>query len=161
MRIAVFLLVLGLTAAQAPEAIEVALFKKAYDAVRTGLPAGPHAVIVSDDFGRERGWRDSDGVVQSNRAFAKSIGLRADSLSRILTCKPRWHCQFVDDVVASVSFRVVSKSEDSARVEVTTRYFMKTNAGMAPGQAAALSEVRLVRRGGAWVVVTVGTRAES
>jgi hypothetical protein len=172
---ALFLLWVGALEAQQPN---ITPFAAAYDAVKADLPSGPHVVVLSDPLLRKsrtvptpnggwapappEPWNEAD-VQRGNREFARGRGLTLAPLADARVCglgeRPD-DCTFArDDIAATVSFRLVSAAADSGLVEVATRYFIPTPT--MNWEVLALYEVRLVRRGGAWVVVSAGARLHS
>lgn len=143
---------------------DLVLFKKAYQALDEKLPTGRRVVVMADPFLNGPPARQSE-VGQANRAFASAIGLASAPLADVLTCTTTDDCTLDEDVAATVSFRMASRQADSAVVEVATRKALDSEVlarhPQMPWRALiALYAIHLVRRNGAWEVVSVSPRAE-
>ena len=99
----------------------------------------------------------------ANRRLASTLGLASVTQDEVVTCRRSYDCSFTEDIAATLSLRMVSRTTDSALVQVAIQYFIppwpqRANPNW---RAIALYEVRLVSRAGRWVITNVGVRAES
>ena len=150
---------------------EDALLRLAYNAMDAGkhLGSGPRTLLIDDPLIRKIAGRDRN-LRGADQRLGNLVGLPAASIADVMSCKRAYSydCSFKNGVVSTVALALVSPLADSAVAFVATRYFpdhsnqtAARNPGWPRWQALAVYEVRLARRNGEWVVVSISPRAES
>ena len=145
------------------DTMEVRLFQLAYEAVEAKHrpPRGERVLTLNDPLLGTPQTLNAE-VQRANGQYAKTKGMRSAELRDVLTCTSPDGCAFKDSIVATLSFRMESRWTDSAVVLVAVRHFPPQRPSNSPRwQSMAMYAVRLGRRSGDWIVVSLGVRAES
>jgi hypothetical protein len=138
------------------------ILRIAYDTIEVNLPRGRRVIATNGPLlVVPRGQEDS--VALANRRLASTLGLASVAQDEVVTCRRSYDCSFTEDIAATLSLRMVSRTTDSALVQVAIQHFIppwpqRANPNW---RAIALYEVRLVLRAGQWVITNVSVRAES
>lgn len=154
----------SLVAQTTPTTADTSIFNIAYRAVDARLPAGRRVVALNDPLLHVPSDRETDAEL-ANRRFAHAVGLATTALDSVLTCPTSFECAFKDDIVATVSLALASRTPDSAVVELATQSLRPWSdpraARTVTRRSVAVYEVTLARRAGRWIVTSVTPRAES